>query len=174
MLTRRSPHLSGATVDAIQLLTDQHSLIEERLDSALAAKDPREQAALAAEAGDHLAVHIAAEEQVFHPALNARGDAGIRPELLDQHRALKRLLADLLELTADDPSYRARLEALREQTADHHREEEGRLFPRVRRCIEPGELELLGREMLACQKRLLREGQPREAVAEQIERAAAA
>jgi hemerythrin superfamily protein len=158
-------------VDAIQLLTDQHRVLEERFGEAVAATDPRERAALAAEAGDQLAVHVTAEENVFYPAVKARRTEDILLESLEEHLSLKRLLADLLDLPADDPTYEAKLKVLREQTAHHHAEEEQRLFPQVRKCLEPAHLEALGTAMLDCQKRLLREGQPREAFAEQTEKA---
>lgn len=160
-------------MDAIQLLTDQHRFLEERFAAAVDATDPRERAALTAEAGDQLAVHVAAEEEVFYPAVKARRTEDILLESLEEHLSLKRLLADLLDLHSDDLTYEAKLKVLTEQSEHHHREEESHLFPAVRRCIERDQLEALGREMLAFQKRLIREGQPREAVAEQTERAAA-
>jgi hemerythrin superfamily protein len=159
-------------VDAIQLLTDQHRLLEERFDEALDATDARERAALVAEAGDQLAIHVTAEEDVFYPAVKARRTEDILLESLEEHLSLKRLLADLLDLPADDSTYEAKLKVLREQTAHHHTEEEEHLFPQVRKCFEHDQLEALGGEMLAYQKRLLREGQPREAMAEQTEKAA--
>jgi hemerythrin superfamily protein len=147
-------------------------MLEERFDAAIGAADPRERAALVAEAGDHLAVHIAAEEEEFYPAVKARRTEDILLESLEEHLSLKRLLADLLDLVPDDATYEAKLKVLREQAVHHHGEEEDHLFPRVRKCLEPHELETLGRAMLACQKRLLREGQPREAINDQTERAA--
>jgi hemerythrin superfamily protein len=159
-------------VDAIQLLTDQHRMLEERFDAAVEASDPRERAALTAEAGDHLAVHVTAEEDVFYPAVKAKRTEDILLESLEEHLSLKRLLSDLLELAADDPTYEAKLKVLREQTEHHHEEEEEHLFPQVRKCMDAEQLEALGNEMLACQKRLLREGQPRDSVAEQTEKAA--
>ena len=159
-------------MDAIQLLTDQHRMLEERFDAAVEAEDPRERAALAAEVGDHLAIHVTAEEDVFYPAVKARRTEDILLESLEEHLSLKRLLADLLELPADDPTYEAKLKVLREQTEHHHQEEEEHLFPAVRKCMDADQLEALGREMLMCQKRLLREGQPRDSVAGQTEKAA--
>ncbi|HET9025391.1 MAG TPA: hemerythrin domain-containing protein [Burkholderiaceae bacterium] len=160
-------------MDAIQLLTDQHRLLEERFAAAVDAADPRERDALAAEALDQLAVHVTAEEDVFYPAVKARRTEDIRLESLEEHLALKRLLADLIDLPADDVTYQAKLKVLREQAEHHHSEEEEHLFPRVRRCLDPAQLEALGREMLACQKRLIREGQPREMLAEQTAKAMA-
>ncbi len=160
-------------MEAIQLLTDQHRVLEERFAAAIDASDPRERAALTAEAGDQLAVHVAAEEEVFYPAVRARRTEEILLESLEEHLSLKRLLADLLDLTTDDLTYEAKLKVLSEQAEHHHREEEAHLFPAARRCLGHEELDALGRAMLAFQKQLIREGQPREAVAEQTERAAA-
>jgi hemerythrin superfamily protein len=159
-------------VDAIQLLTDQHRLLEERFNAAVDAADPRERDALVAEAGDHLAVHVTAEEEVFYPAVRARRTEDILLESLEEHLSLKRLLADLLDLPADDPTYEAKLKVLREQTEHHHREEEEHLFPQVRKALGEGELESLGGAMLGFQKKLMREGQPRETLAEQTDKAA--
>jgi len=159
-------------VDAIELLTDQHRLLEERFGEAIDAKDPRERAALAAEAEDQLAIHVVAEETVFYPAVRARRTEDILLESLEEHLALKRLLADLVDLPPDDPTYEAKVTVLREQAAHHHREEEEHLFPQVRRCLGHDELAALGQQMLQFQKRLMREGQPRESMATQTERAA--
>jgi hemerythrin superfamily protein len=159
-------------VDAIQLLTDQHRMLEERFAEAVEATDPRERAALAAEAGDQLAVHVAAEEALFYPAVKARRTQDILLESLEEHLSLKRLLADLLVLPADDVAYEAKLKVLREQAEHHHHEEEEHLFPQVRKCLPAEVLESLGVEMLARQKQLIREGQPREAMAGQTEKAA--
>ena len=159
-------------MDAIQLLTDQHRMLEERFNAAVAASDPRERSALVAEAGDQLAVHVAAEEELFYPAVKARRTEDILLESLEEHLSLKRLLADLLNLPDDDSTYEAKLKVLREQAEHHHHEEEEHLFPQVRKCLPADELEALGVEMLARQKQLLREGQPREAMAEQTEKAA--
>jgi hypothetical protein len=160
-------------MDVLQLLTDQHRLLEESLAAALQAGDPRERAALLAEAGDQLAVHVAAEEDVFYPAIRACQSEGLVLESLDEHLSLKQLLADLLELAPYDMTYGPKLRVLREQALHHHEEEEDQLFPQVFRCMDAQRRLSVGDEMLACQRRLLRAGQPRRVVAEQTARAAA-
>ncbi len=134
-------------------------MLEERLDAALAAEDPRERAALAAEAGDQLAIHLAAEEDVFDPAIGAILDGEIG--VADDHSALKQALADLIGLPADHAGYRTRLAALRRHAERHHADEEAHLLPQVRRLMDADRRETLGREILAYQKRMLRAGQPR-------------
>jgi hypothetical protein len=133
-------------------------MLEERLAAAMTAVDPRERAALAAEAGDQLAIHVAAEEEVFGPVLRARSD---RIDLVDDHGALKDLLADLTRRAPDDPAFGPLLAALRTQVERHHADEEALLFPGVARSFDADQRETMGRDILAYQKKLLRAGQPR-------------
>jgi iron-sulfur cluster repair protein YtfE (RIC family) len=159
-------------MNAIELLIDQHRMLEARLKAALEATQPRARAALIAQLGDHLAAHIASEEEVFYPAVKALRTADILLESLEEHLSLKRLVADLLELPPAAPSFMAKLKALREQTEQHHREEEEHLFPSVRKAWDPQQLDVLGRQMVRLQQDLRNEGAPRELMAERTEEAA--
>ncbi len=91
-------------MNAIELLIDQHRMLEARLKAALEATQPQARAALIAQLGDHLAAHIASEEEVFYPAVKALRTADILLESLEEHLSLKRLVADLLELPPAAPS----------------------------------------------------------------------
>lgn len=158
-------------MDAIQLLTLQHRSLENRMkDFSDAAVNER--AAILAEVGDHLSTHVASEEQVFYPAVRAKRTEDILLESLEEHLSLKRLLADLLALRPDEPTFEAKFKVLKEQTEHHHREEEEHLFPKVLQLLEPPERERVGLEMIELQQRLQREGAPREVMAEQTDQAA--
>lgn len=159
-------------MNAVDLLIDQHRQIESRLREWMATEDAARRAALFAEVGDHLTVHMASEEQVFYPAVKAARTEEILLESLEEHLSLKRLLADLVALDVDDKTFEPKFEVLKEQTEHHHREEEDDLFPKVRRMLEAQRLDALGDEMLALQRSLRREGDPREGVVEQTDRAA--
>ena len=159
-------------MDAVQLLIDQHRRLEKKLDSAVEATDPAERARLLARIGDDLAVHVASEEDVFYPAVKAKCTEDILLESLEEHLSLKRLLADLLELEPTDRTFEAKLKVLAEQTEHHHKEEEEHLFPDVRKIVDADELERLGTEMVALQQRLCREGDPREVMASETDKAA--
>jgi iron-sulfur cluster repair protein YtfE (RIC family) len=148
-------------VDVIQLLTDQHRMLEERLEAAVSARDPRERAALGAEAGDQLAIHVSAEEEILYPALRACGVDGLALELLDDHAALKQPLRALIGCSADNPAYERTVAALRAEAERHHADEEAHLFPWLARAFSSEARETLGRQILSHQKNLLRAGQPR-------------
>ena len=159
-------------MNAIELLIAQHRLLEARLKAAASATQPQARAALLAQMGDSLAVHIASEEEVFYPAVKARRTEDILLESLEEHLSLKRLLADLLELPPTAPTFEAKLKVLKEQTEHHHREEEEHLFPKVLKIWDPQQLEVLGRQMMRLQQELRDEGDPRDAVTEQTDEAA--
>jgi hypothetical protein len=159
-------------MNAIELLIDQHRMLEAHLKAAVDATQPHAKAALLAQTGDLLAVHIASEEEVFYPAVKARRTTDVLLESLEEHLSLKRLLADLLELRPAAPAFAAKLKVLKEQTEHHHREEEVHLFPKVLAAWDPQQLDVLGRQMMRLQQDLRAEGTPRATVTEQTDEAA--
>ena len=159
-------------MDAIDLLTRQHRELEARMKSLLEASGDADRAALLAAVGDELAVHLASEEEVFYPAVKARRTEDILLESLEEHLSLKRLLADLLELAPDATTFEPKFKVLKEQAEHHHKEEEEHLFPKVMVLLDADARSDLGRKMEALQQRLQRQGDPREAVADQTDEAA--
>lgn len=159
-------------MDAVTLLISQHRTLEELLSQAVEESDEEKKRALFARAGDHLSVHVASEEQVFYPAVKAAKTEDILLESLEEHLSLKRLMADLLQLDPSDRTFEAKLKVLQEQTEHHHKEEEEHLFPKVCKMIDETGRFALGEEMMALQNQMRRDGEPREAVAEETDAAA--
>lgn len=158
-------------MDAIDLLVKQHRELETAMQAWLDGPDDDAKARFAAVA-NHLAVHLASEEQVFYPEVRARRTEDILLESLEEHLSLKRLVADLNDLSPDDATFKAKFKVLTEQTEHHHKEEEEHLFPAVRRMLKPDELEELGQRMQALQQRLTRAGDPRIELGEESDAAA--
>ena len=159
-------------MDAIDLLRFQHHEMEHALGHVLETTDAVAKKARFSEVADQLTLHIASEEQVFYPAVKAARTEDILLESLEEHLSLKRLLADLLEMDPAEPTFDAKFKVLKEQTEHHHKEEEEHLFPKVRKVLEPEGRIALGKEMLDLQKKLGREGDPRELVVDQTDAAA--
>jgi len=158
-------------MDAIDILVRQHREMERTMKQVLEAGDA-EAKSLFAQVADHLTTHIASEEEVFYPAVRARRTEDILLESLEEHLSLKRLLADLLELDPSEKTFEPKFKVLKEQAEHHHKEEEENLFPKVKKLLDGDQRDALGDEMLALQQRLQRQGEPREAVAEQTDAAA--
>jgi hemerythrin superfamily protein len=158
-------------MNAIEFLVSQHRSMETMLDGVLDADDaarPR----LYAEAADQLTMHISAEELVFYPAVKAARTEDILMESLEEHLSLKRLMADLLTLGQDEPTFEPKFKVLKEQAEHHHKEEEEHLFPKVKSLLDASRLNELGAEMIALQTRQKMEGRPRENVAGETDAAA--
>jgi hemerythrin superfamily protein len=154
-------------MEATDYLTRQHRDIEQALRDALALDDAAARRSRFLDIADALILHIASEEQVFYPAVHADRNEDVLLESLEEHLALKRLIADLLALPGDDVTFPPKLHVLRELAEHHHGDEERKLFPAVRDKFDADARQALGREMEALQLRLQAGGKPRRAVRQQ-------
>ena len=159
-------------MNAVDLLIEQHRMLEARMKETKEAQEPQAIARLLAQVGDHLTTHIASEEKLFYPAVNAKRTEDILLESLEEHLSLKRLLADLLELQPSEKTFEPKFKVLAEQTVHHHKEEEEELFPKVRKLLDASQLEELGQQMLALQQSMQLAGRPREGVSADTDKAA--
>jgi hemerythrin superfamily protein len=159
-------------MNAVDLLVSQHRQIEASLKEVLEAEADEDRSRRFAQVGDLLTVHLASEEELFYPAVRAKRTEDILLESLEEHLSLKRLLSDLLALAPGEQTFVPKFKVLKEQSEHHHEEEEENLFPKVRGLLDAAQLDALGTEMAGLQRRLQREGEPREAVTEQTEKAA--
>ena len=150
-------------MDAIELLMIQHEEAKALFKKIERAEDDEKQD-LFERVADALAVHATIEEKQFYPATrNARTEEMLQ-EAVEEHLTTKRLIADLLEMTPDDPQFDAKIAVLKEQVEHHIEEEEAELFPKVRRMFKADELEDLGVAMEDMAEDLKAEGAPRESV----------
>jgi hypothetical protein len=114
------------------------------------------------ELADKIAAHSTMEEKLFYPSVMAEQTEELLVESTEEHLSVKRILADMLELDADDDRFDAKLSVLKEQIRHHAREEEeGELFPKLRRLLSADELAALGNECLAMFEALIENGEPR-------------
>jgi hemerythrin superfamily protein len=146
-------------MNAIDLLTKQHRAMEDALRAVLDAA-PKDRRPAFEGYADVLISHVLVEERLFYPAVKAKRTEDILLESLEEHLSLKRLVADLLALRADDEHFEPKLHVLKEQSEHHHKEEEENLFPKVRKLLDESELIELAEQMTTAQTRLLL-GEPR-------------
>ncbi len=159
-------------MNAVDLLIDQHRELEARMKETKEAQEPAAIARLLAQVGDQLTTHIASEEQLFYPAVNAKRTEDILLESLEEHLSLKRLLADLLEMQPDEKTFEPKFKVLTEQAVHHHKEEEEDLFPKARKLLDSSQLDELGTQMMALQQSMQLAGRPRDNVAGDTDKAA--
>ena len=159
-------------MNAIDLLKSQHREVETLFSKCEKARDEAVKQRTFEAIADKLAVHAAIEEHHFYPAVRAKRTEDILLESLEEHLAVKRVLADLLEIDAGDETFDAKLKVLKEQVEHHVEEEESDLFPKAAKLLDKETLDALAQEMTAEQTALEAEGEPRNNVPAETEIAA--
>jgi hemerythrin superfamily protein len=136
---RRAPHPVNEK-EAIAQLTEDHARVKklfkqyERM--AKDEADPSERRDLALKICAELTAHATAEEELFYPAARAAIEAvDLVDEAEVEHATAKELIAQIQGAEPDqDAHYDAKVKVLGEYINHHVQEEEGALFPKVRRA----------------------------------------
>jgi len=143
-----------ATNDALALLKADHREVSEMLEKFESARSSKEK--LARQICQALTVHAQIEEEIFYPAArDALGEDG--KDLLDEakveHNSLKGLISNIERSSADDDLFKAHVMVLREYVKHHVKEEEGELFPKLRKSEM--DLKDIGEQLAARKKELM-------------------
>jgi hemerythrin superfamily protein len=134
-------------MDAIELLKQQHRVVESLFEQLEETEDEDEKVELVQELADNLAAHTTIEERIFYPTAYGDETEDLLEEAVEEHLSAKRILADLLKMEATDENFDAKIKVLKEQIEHHVEEEEGKLFPKVQSHLEAGLLESMGTQM---------------------------
>jgi hypothetical protein len=149
-------------LDAIDLLIEQHDEIDQLLKRLEGEPlEGTEKMLVFFELADKLTAHAEVEERILYPAARATQHDGISLESIEEHTAIKRVVAEMLGTDLEDVRFSALLAVLHELVDRHNRgEEEHEVFPTLRESMTGVELARLGREMKVMFDHLLSE-QPR-------------
>ncbi len=161
-------------MNAIDMLKQQHREVEELFEefeqAGEGARKTKER--VCQEIGDALAIHATIEERIFYPESKQDNTEEILRESVEEHLAMKKLLADIMQSELEDPQYVAKMKVLKEQVEHHVEEEERELFPLVSKSCSKEEIEDMGSRMEELAEELKDEGQPRAAIPEQTDKPA--
>ena len=154
------PATGKAGADAVQLLTAEHKEVKEMFKQYQKLVDGEkgddEKEALARQICLMLTVHATMEEEIFYPAAR---DALDEEDLLDEaeveHASAKDLIAQIEAATPAEPLYDAKVKVLGEYIDHHVKEEEGELFPKVKKSKV--DLAALGEQLTARKEELMPE-----------------
>lgn len=142
------------TTDVLELLTAQHEEVDMLFEKIEKGEGNRR--ALFNELADKLAAHATVEEKIFYPAVMAKKTNQLLHESVEEHLAIKRVLADLIEMRLDEDTFKAKLSVLKEHVSHHaHKEEEQKLFPEVKSMFTSDELAAIGNEVLVMFEELM-------------------
>lgn len=131
--------------DALELLTAQHEEIEDLLAAVQATGD--------AMAFDRLSsrvlAHLALEQELFYPVIASAIPREVLGEVLLEHVSIRRVLAELVWLGVDEPTFGALLEDLAGLLDGHAGWQEEQLFQTVAESIPAETLATLGSQFAA-------------------------
>lgn len=159
-------------LDALDLLRAQHRAVD-RLFREIQSATGTSKATSFRELADMLAVHATIEEWIFYPGVRTAETEELLAESTEEHLALKRTLADMLDEDVAGEVFDAKLSVLQEQVHHHAiEEEEAKLFPKVRAATDEDYRAALAGEMIAMMVELQEKGTPRNAVPAETDEAA--
>jgi hemerythrin superfamily protein len=134
------------TTDVCDVLTAHHTRVDELFERI--EKGERKHEAFV-ELANLLAAHATVEEKVFYPGVMVKETSELLHESVEEHLSIKRLLADLITMKVDEATFDAKISVLKEQVSHHaHKEEEAKLFPKVRTLLNAEERAALGNQLV--------------------------
>src|SRR5262249_31584535 len=147
----RSSTRRGSDVDAIQMLTDDHSGLKDLFKEYEGAGEDAHQKkrGIVEKVFQELEVHTKLEEEIFYPAHRSKADEegqDLVRESLEEHHIVDMLMAEMKRLKPDNPEHEAKLKVLMENVKHHAEEEEKVMFLDARTRLRD-ELDRLGDRM---------------------------
>jgi hemerythrin-like domain-containing protein len=135
--TSTSGRSSDAPRDAIALLKQDHRTVSQLFEEFENA-DEEEQASIAKRVCQLLTVHAQIEEELLYPAAKEAFDGDEEDEDLVneaevEHGSAKELIAKIEAMTSEDEHFKATVSVLGEYIKHHVKEEEGELFPQLKK-----------------------------------------
>src|SRR4026208_1107053 len=145
-------------MNALELLKTDHKNVKALFKKAEATENKKQQLQLFEKIKTELETHTHIEETVFYPAVAKNEELkDMVLESLEEHKQVKTLLREMENLTADSEKFEPKLKVLMENVEHHaEEEEEGKMFPKVRKLMDTETLEQLGEELEAAKDKQLR------------------
>ena len=157
--TTKSRGKAQKKMDAIKLLKNDHDEVEAMFKQFFKMKkDGAQKGELIEQICTALTVHAEIEEEIFYPACrDALGEDGeqMMDEAEVEHGGMKNLIAQLEDADADDEMTAAKVKVLCEYVTHHVKEEEGKIFPKVKKADL--DLDELGAELMERKQELMGE-----------------
>jgi hemerythrin superfamily protein len=148
----------GNALNALTLLKQDHDNVKkafkefEKMDHG----DSATMKELVQQVCTELKIHTTIEEEIFYPAVRQKiDDDDLMNEAQVEHASAKDLIAQLENMTPEDPLYAPTFTVLGEYVLHHAKEEESEMFPAVRKLKL--DLESLGQQMMARKESLMAE-----------------
>lgn len=142
-------------MDAITMLEEDHRKVEKLMQQIekTTERGVKTREELFTKLMEELVIHEKIEEEIFYPTVKERATSKKIEELIDEsyeeHHFVNVVAAEIKQIPFDDERWAAKFKVMMENIEHHAKEEEeGKLFPKVRRAFSKAELEDMGTQML--------------------------
>jgi hemerythrin superfamily protein len=157
--TTKSRGKAAKQLDAIKLLKNDHDEVAAMFKQFMKMKkDGAQKSELLEQICTALSVHAEIEEEIFYPACRdalAENGEMMLDEAEVEHASIKSLVEQLEEADPDDEMTAAKVKVLCEYVTHHVKEEEGTIFPKVKKSDL--DLDELGAELMERKQELMGE-----------------
>lgn len=134
-------------MNAIDLLTQQHREVEDLFKKIEQTDESSKKATLFRELAAKLVGHDGIEREIFYPACeDALGMSDLLGESLVEHGVVEFCLYEA-DVAIGEPEFEFKVKVLKEMIEHHVEEEEGELFPKVKKVMNAEALDSLGEDM---------------------------
>jgi len=140
-------------MDALTLLEQDHKKVKQLLEKA-EENNGKSQKGIFEQIKTELEIHSQIEESTFYPAVQKFEDMkDMVLESIEEHKQVKTLLREMANLDGDSEKFEPKLKVLKENVEHHaEEEEEGKMFPKLRKLMSRDELEQLGQQLESAKK----------------------
>lgn len=132
---------STASNNVIDMLKADHRKVEGLFKAFENSQSYEERGHLIDEIVKEISIHATVEERLVYPELEGEGEK--TKEALEEHHAVKMMLAELAEMNGSEDTAAAKVKVISEMVKHHIQEEELDLLPKLKNSVE--DLEALGR-----------------------------
>lgn len=145
-------------MDALEILRQDHQKVKELFKQGQQTQDKKQQKQIMKEIRAELETHARIEETIFYPAMEEHDELkDMVLESLEEHKQMKTILRELAKLSASSERFKPKFKVLKDDVEHHaEEEEEGKMFPIIRKLIQKDELEQLGEELESAKHKRLR------------------
>jgi hemerythrin superfamily protein len=151
-ITSGLKRIIGGSMDALELLQQDHKEVKDLFEQIEDAEDSKQQKQLFKQIKKELETHARIEETVFYPEMEEHEELkDMVLESYEEHKQVKTLLREMDRSNGD--KFKAKLKVLKDNVEHHaEEEEEGKMFPQVRKLVDKATLVQLGEELQAAKE----------------------
>ena len=135
---------------ATELLKKQHRAVKKLFKDVESTENAKKRRTLLDEITQHLKLHTALEEGVFHPAVREFGTKKAEETIgegVEEHHVVDLVLAELPKVDPEADTFVGKMTVLKEQIEHHVEEEEQEMFPMAEKRFGAEKSQELAREM---------------------------